>query len=376
MRLIMFVALCLPFFASAQTEDAAGIFRELRALDGTWFMSTDRGDRLEVWRIADDSTLTGSGLRIKPENGDTVTLETMRLELRNDSITYYTIARGQNQNRPIGFGLTQADYDGYVFENPAHDDPKKITYLLLGNRELQVLTVGLRNGRENKQEFIFEREFNPGAVEFRLRAGGNIHTLRGKGQFPPDTLFQEQSLHFGYQPGWEIGAQVGFEGRGGLLSVQVDFALTGKFSKVAANFRGDTSVYVRDGTYNTTWLTIGVQPELHFGREGRLSIFAGPYLGFLLGSRLKGIQQPTTENKLFKANNDFKKTDFGLVAGLQYRLNPGKKNLDGRVGFRFQLGLKNLDNFYHRNCDNPAFCNGQVNLQGFSVYYSVNLLKL
>ncbi len=375
MRLLLFAILCFPCVASAQVEDAGSIFRELRTLNGTWFMATDRGDRLEVWGIADDSTLTGSALRIKPENGDTVTLETMRLELRNDSITYYAIARGQNQNRAIGFGLTQADYDGYVFENPVHDDPKQITYLLLSNRELQVTTTGLRNGRENKQEFVFEREFNPGAVEFRLRAGLNAYTLRGTGQFPADTLFQDQALDFGYRPGWEVGAQFGFQGRGGFLTIQVDIGLAGKRSKVASNFAGDTAVYVRDGIYNTTWLTIGVQPELRLRREGRLSIFAGPYLGFLLTNRLKGIQQPNTKNKLFKANSDFKKTDFGLVAGLQYRLNLSKKDLDGKLGLRFQLGLKNLDNLYHRDCSNPAFCNGQVTLQGFSVYYSVNLLK-
>jgi len=376
MRLLLFVAICFPFLASAQIEDATGIFRELRALDGTWFMPTDRGDRLESWSITDDSTLTGRAMRIKPEDGDTVTLETMRIELRHDSITYYTIARGQNQNKAIGFGMTQADYEGYVFENPAHDDPKKIMYLLLSNRELQVTTEGVRSGRKVTNEAVFEREFSPGSVEFRLRAGLNASTLHGSGQFPSDTLFHPQSLGYGYKPGWDIGAQFCFQGRGGFLSLQLDFGLSGKYSKVSSDFIGDTDTLVRDGTYNTTWFTIGVQPELTFRRDGRLSVFAGPYMGFLLGSRLKGTQLPNTDNKLFRANNDFKKIDFGLLGGFQYRMNPGKKEVGGKLGLRFQLGLKNLDNLYSTRFNNAALYNGRVTLQGVAVYYSVNLLKL
>jgi len=150
--------------------------------------------------------------------------------------------------------------------------------------------------------------------------------------------------------------------------------LAGKSSAVESDFYDDTTTYVRSGTYHTTWLTIGFQPELTFRRGGRLSAFAGPYLGVLLNSRLKGTQLPNTENQLFNANNDFKKTDLGLVGGLQYKLNFGKKDLDGILGARFQMGLKNLDNLYSRG--GSQFYNGQVKLTGISLYYSVNLLKI
>ncbi len=36
----------------------------------------------------------------------------------------------KNQNQPVTYHLTVADYDGYLFENPEHDDPQKIRYLL------------------------------------------------------------------------------------------------------------------------------------------------------------------------------------------------------------------------------------------------------
>ena len=86
-RTILFWAiLSAPFSLFAQIEDAPAIFRELRVLEGTWFMPTDRGDRLELWSIADDSTYHGRGLRIKPENGDTVTL-TQDLNVKGTSFT-------------------------------------------------------------------------------------------------------------------------------------------------------------------------------------------------------------------------------------------------------------------------------------------------
>jgi hypothetical protein len=155
-------------------------------LEGTWFMPTDRGDRLEIWWKEDDQTLAGKNVRIKPENGDTVLLERLRIELRDTTITYIAIARGQNSNKPVSFLLTEIDEEGFfVFSNPEHDDPQTIRYLLLGNREMQVETIGKRNGREVKQEFVFEREFTPGAVEFRVRGGINASNLRGIRQ--PDT---------------------------------------------------------------------------------------------------------------------------------------------------------------------------------------------
>ncbi|MFN5235570.1 MAG: DUF6265 family protein, partial [Bacteroidota bacterium] len=159
--------------ASAQIEDPQYAFRDLtRGLDGTWFMPTDRGDRLEIWTIQDDSTLVGRSVRIKPENGDTVLLERLRIELRDTNITYITASRVQGEPRETSFTLTEVDEQGfYVFSNPKNNDPQNIRYLLLGNREVQVITEGIRNGRTVTQEYVYEREFTPGAVEFRLKVG-------------------------------------------------------------------------------------------------------------------------------------------------------------------------------------------------------------
>lgn len=374
-RLSAFLLLLLPVQAFSQifADEARGIFRELRDLDGTWFMPTDRGDRLEAWEILDDSTYVGRGMRIKPENGDTVTLETLRIELRDTTITYYAVVRGQNQNKPVPFRMTTADYDGYLFENPAHDDPQKIRYRLLGKREMQVYTEGKRNGRTVTQEYVFEREFTPGAVEFRLKLGVNYNTIRKTGYFR--AVSEADKPVFGGKPGWDIGTQVSFKGRGGFITINGELGLLGRYATATSKFVADT-LYERDVTYNSIWLTLAVVPEITFRRDGRLSIMAGPYLGVLVGNRAKGLVAPAGNDQLFDTNNDFKKTDIGLTGGLQYKLNFGKKDIGGILGIRANLGLSNIDNLYDRNCPTPSLCNGRIGFLGATAYYSVNLLKL
>lgn len=370
-----------PFFLAAQIEDADIIFKELRALEGTWFMPQDRGDRLEIWVLENDSTLSGRELRIKAETGDTVNLETMRMELRGEVITYYATVRGQNKNQPIAFELTLADYEGYLFENPEQENPKKVRYRLLGNRELQVYTEGKRGARTISEENVFEREFTPAGMEFRIRAGVNVFKAHATGNFPSssDPVNIPKNPITAPRPGWELGTTFRFKGRGGFISLNLEAGLMGKSSHVQSAFYviTDTVVdYVRDVTYTQAWFTVAAVPEINLKRDGRFTLLAGPYYSRLLFNKASGEEKPGGDNKLFDANNDFKKNDVGLIAGFQYRWNLGKKDLGGTFGLRANLGLANLDALYSRDCNDPAFCNGRIALQGISLYYSFNLLGL
>ncbi len=370
----------LPIFLSAQMEDADIIFHELRVLDGVWFMPQDRGDRLQVWSIENDSTLNGEEMRIKIEDGDTVLLETMRIELRGQVITYHSTIRGQNNNQPIPFEMTLADYEGYLFENPKQVNPQKIRYRLLGKRELQVSTEGQRGNRTVSTESVFEREFTPAGVEFRIRAGANIFKIRSTGNFPSSTdpTISKNPVTEA-RPGWELGTQFRIQGRGSFISLNVELGLMGKFTHAKSAFTViDTAVidYVRDVTYKQTWLTIAAVPEINLKRDGRFTILAGPYYSRLLFNKVSGEEKPQNGNSIYDANNDFKKNDVGIIAGFQYKLNIGKKDLGGTFGLRANLGLADLDALYGRECNDPAFCNGAINLQGLSLYYSFNLLGL
>lgn len=362
----------IPGFVSAQITNKKAAFRAVRVLEGVWFMPTDRGDRLEIWKSVNDSTMIGRSVRIKQEDGDTVTLETLTLTRRDTHIIYAATVRGQNNNKPVEFELTEAYSDEFLFENPAHDDPKKIKYILLGNRELQVTTEGKKGDRVITREYIFEREFNPASAEFRLRAGVNAASLaseRALNSIPSQP-------EFGYRPGWEVGVNGVFKGRGGFLALNVELGFAGKNSNIESLFYADTNTYIRSGHYRTTWFNAAVYPEFTFRRDGRLSMIVGPYYGRLAASKVIGNSTPASSNKLFNSNNDFKKNDFGLLGGVQYKMNFGKKDLGGKIGARFNLGLTDLDQLYKRRCDNPALCNERIILRSISAYYSINLVKL
>ncbi len=378
-RFLLAAILLAPLAATAQIDNPKAAFRELRrGLDGTWFQPTDRGDKLEIWAVTNDSTLDGRSVRIKPENGDTVLLERLRLELRDTTVTYFIIPKPPKEDEVVGFKLVDVDENGFfVFTNPENADPQTIRYLLLGNREIQVTTESMRNGRMVKREYVFEREFTPGAVEFRVKGGINYQNIRRTG-----TFLTSDGPVFDWKPGWELGTQLRFRGRGGFVTINIELGLAGRFAHAKSEFDvvDDTSFtrYRRDLTYNTTWLVVGVYPEISFGRDSRFSMMGGPYYGRLVSARSNGLEEPANENKLFKANNDFKKNDLGLQLGAQYKLNFGKKDLGGILGLRVNLGLSNLDNLYHRVCTdgNTVICNGSTAFQGATLYYSIDLLKL
>lgn len=373
---------CFPWMLSAQIEDAPQIFRELRVLDGVWFMAQDRGDRLEIWKLENDSTLAGREVRIKAEDGDTVLLKSMRIERRGDTIIYYLTQRGLNNNRPVPYELVLADREGYWFENLDQDNPQKIRYRLLGRRELQVYIEGKRGNRTITEDFVYEREFAPPSTEFRLRGGLNVFTIRATGNFPSsdDPDFVAKNPQTGPALGWEVGTQFRLKGTGGFLIVNFELGLVGKSARSKASFTAftDSSIinYVRDVHYHQVWAILAAVPEVSLRREGNLSVMAGPYYGRLLFSGASGEEKPSGENRLFDANNDFKNNDFGIIAGLQYRFKPGKKDIGSTIGLRANLGLSDLDALYSRHCRDRAFCNGRISMQGISLYYSFNLLGI
>jgi hypothetical protein len=357
-------------------EDPRKIFRELRDLEGSWFMPTDRGDRIEEWSLENDSTLVGTRFRIRDTDGDTIILEAVRIELRDTSILFSSVARNQNNNQPVVYRLTNADYEGYLFETTQIENPQTINYRLFGNREIQINTEGKKAGRTVTEELVYEREFSKSSMEFRMRAGANVFNIAKTGSFQADDAKPE----FGWRPGWELGTGVAFKGQGGYFALNIDVSLMGKNADVTSAFTAieDTTFtpYVRNGNYRSTWIQAAFLPEFFPVREGRFSILAGPYIGRLVSLKAKGTIMPEENSELFETNNDLNKTDFGVIGGLQYRFSFGEKDFGSLVGIRANVGLKNLDNLYDRGCDNPAFCNGQLFFRGVSLYYSMNLLKL
>lgn len=103
------------------------VLRPFNWLEGTWELEKQNGSsRLEIWEIENRKMLSGKGISVV--KGDSTLLETIGL-YKDDRQTWYTpVVSGQNKGAPIPFKLVSAKGNQYVFENPEHDFPQRITY--------------------------------------------------------------------------------------------------------------------------------------------------------------------------------------------------------------------------------------------------------
>lgn len=93
-------------------------------LEGCW--DTGNGTR-EVWAPASDYLF---GFSIVEKDGRTVFFEQLRIEPTGDGFDYVASPAG---GPPVRFKLVAQSPGSATFENPDHDHPQRIRYLLAGN---------------------------------------------------------------------------------------------------------------------------------------------------------------------------------------------------------------------------------------------------
>ncbi|MBA4155099.1 DUF6265 family protein [Flavobacterium sp.] len=146
--------LFLLAICSFSCEQKSKTYAELEKANwfiGKWENKTTEGTFSEEWKKENDSLLLGKSFFIK-EN-DTLFSETVRLEQRKNDLFYIVTVPNQNEEKPVEFKLTSSSADYLVFENPAHDFPKKITYKLVTKDSLYAEISG--DGK--KQGFPFKK---------------------------------------------------------------------------------------------------------------------------------------------------------------------------------------------------------------------------
>lgn len=103
---------------------------------------------VETWQVEGDA-FVGSGKRLK---GATLVFEE-KLRLEADGTDVFYVADVAENPQPVRFRMVEQAGTSAVFENPAHDFPKRIAYRLEGE-QLVVVTSG--DGRE--VTFRFKRQ--------------------------------------------------------------------------------------------------------------------------------------------------------------------------------------------------------------------------
>jgi len=123
---------------------------DMHWLTGTWQHVTPGGIVFEQWERY-GNTMKGRGGFIA--GTDTAVSENIVLEMQGSDLMYIPTVKEQNGGMPVPFRLTVAVGDSFVFENPAHDFPTRITYRRLSDTSLEASISGTVNGVETRESF-------------------------------------------------------------------------------------------------------------------------------------------------------------------------------------------------------------------------------
>jgi len=143
---------CQPRLKNKRVESLT--YLELRKagwLLGCWQIESSKGILTESWQQKDDSTFAGRSFFVS--KGDTVSLESIRLEQRRGKLYYIPTVPDQNEGKPVVFVQTSLTDSTVVFENPKHDFPQKITYSFLVNDSLSVEIAAIVDGKQKARTF-------------------------------------------------------------------------------------------------------------------------------------------------------------------------------------------------------------------------------
>lgn len=93
---------------------------------GTWTATSGKERLTEDWRRAGDATFEGEGSTWSIESGERTGSESLRLAAMSSGVYY--IAKVAHNPLPVPFALTSCTAGILVFENPAHDFPRRLEY--------------------------------------------------------------------------------------------------------------------------------------------------------------------------------------------------------------------------------------------------------
>ncbi len=124
-------------------------------LVGIWHQTTPNGVIYETWAKNSDGTLSGKSGFITPEK--TTIDETITIAPNGNEVYYTPTVKSQNKGKAIPFKMTIAHNDIFVFENPDHDFPQKITYARLSDDTIIASISGTVMGKQHSEDFEFIR---------------------------------------------------------------------------------------------------------------------------------------------------------------------------------------------------------------------------
>ncbi|HEY0676668.1 MAG TPA: DUF6265 family protein [Chitinophagaceae bacterium] len=154
MKLLIFYWLLLMPPSCHQAEESE-TFRQLKQLEGTWKMQTEKSAIYESWKIGSPQQLLGRSYTIR--GTDTLVLENVKLEETNNKIFYIPLVTNQNRGRPVLFTLVSAERSKFIFENKLHDFPQRVIYNIVSKDSIHAWIEGTKNGKERRSDFYYKK---------------------------------------------------------------------------------------------------------------------------------------------------------------------------------------------------------------------------
>jgi len=124
-------------------------------LIGKWQNITSDGSYIEIWEKQNDSTY--SGISFFVAGTDTTATETISIEQKGNNIFFIPTVVNQNKGQKVTFNLTVLSANQFIFENPMHDFPQKITYTQISTDSFLAEISGMMNENYSSQKFPMSR---------------------------------------------------------------------------------------------------------------------------------------------------------------------------------------------------------------------------
>ena len=147
--LVMISFIFVP--VSALADDCSSL-DTISWLTGQWVSVSEKSVTSESWQPLSDSSWEGSGETRDKTSGELRSAESLRLVAMSGEVFF--IAKVDHKQYPVAFTLTECGTSGAVFENPDHDFPKKIEYLLQSSGDIH---VQVSDGAEKGFEIRFQK---------------------------------------------------------------------------------------------------------------------------------------------------------------------------------------------------------------------------
>lgn len=149
---------------SCKKYDASGkevVYQEIYKANwllGNWEKTDSIGVLTENWKSENDSTFTGNSYFIINKGKDTVHSESIELMEDSKHLIYTATVKGQNDDEPVPFQMTEFTDSLLVFTNPKHDFPQKIQYKLNKDNSLLATISGKIKNKQSSESYLMTRK--------------------------------------------------------------------------------------------------------------------------------------------------------------------------------------------------------------------------